>query len=341
MTGLKTFIVSLMVASASSVFAQSTVKGEWFNGCDEAQKVLGWKKCVADPRLFQCKEARDAVATCGGSSAGVSNPPSPPSGNRGNLLSFHNFENGLDYSQLKVIGSSNVPTITRGFACSGKSAARMELNAKAKIRPYRTEVKMTTGGGNNRRFTFRKDYWFGSALYLPSDGNWTQTDNSNPTLTQFHGRPDSGEVWRQPIIAFSRKSDGNFNLHVRADSKRITVNKKYSTNKTFSLGKMPIGKWIEMVWHVRFDPRGNGIVELWIDGRKRVSFRGEVGYNDDLPPDVSFGNYTSSWRPSNCSGSECRSWAGPDKVTRRHHFIDDIRIAENGGSYRDVVPICD
>jgi hypothetical protein len=55
----------------------SEPSGKWFNGCDEAEKVLTWTKC-------ECLEAQNAVDECnsGGDTPipPTSNPGSEPSG---------------------------------------------------------------------------------------------------------------------------------------------------------------------------------------------------------------------------------------------------------------------
>jgi hypothetical protein len=55
---------------------------------------------------------------------------------------------------------------------------------------------------------------------------------------------------------------------------------------------MPFARWVDMVFRFRQNTSGNGLLEVWMDGRRIVNHRGNLGFNTPGHKDyVKFGVY--------------------------------------------------
>ena len=83
---------------------------------------------------------------------------------------------------------------------AGKYAARVEVNSHEYDvggGRFRAEVTHNGAGGANQE----KERWFGFSVYLPDDWKAVSFPGSD-ILFQIHERPDKGEDWRSPPLAF-------------------------------------------------------------------------------------------------------------------------------------------
>ncbi len=173
-------------------------------------------------------------------------------------------------------------------------------------------------------FKQANEFWYGFKVYFPEDG--MRTDVSPEIIAQWHGRPDfdEGEDWRNPIALLDvRRDDMVFSCAY--SPKRVNVNEEKKQEVEVSLGKVPKNRWVSFVFHIKFDPFGEGVVEMWQDGESVLSRRGVgCGYNDELAPYFKYGFYKYSNRQSDHSS--------------RVIFFDDVRVGDSSASYSDVMP---
>ncbi len=247
------------------------------------------------------------------------------------ILLDSNFESG-NFEQYGWRLSGNPPSVTSsGPTCTGNNSLKSVLDYYESPASYRTEVSLTKNGGFPG-FKFRKDYWVGFAIYLP--GPWAP-DKFSETLVQWHGSPDLdlGEKWRNPILAlFPHNGTGTWKLKSRSDPRRISVdNNPPRKDRSFDLGPFETNKWTEFVFHIVFSYEGDGVLEVWKDGKKEFRHEGPTAFNDAKSPYLKMGIYKPSWHPKTTYG-------GVFEVSNRTVYHDDLRIGE---SFKDVAPNCD
>ena len=168
------------------------------------------------------------------------------------------------------------------------------------------------------------EFWYGFKVYFPEDG--MRRDVSPDMIAQWHGRPDfdKGEDWRNPIAFLDVRND-DMTFSCAYSPKEVNVNEEKKQEVSVSLGKVPKSRWVSFVFHIKFDPFGDGIVEMWQDGKSVLSRRGVgCGYNDELAPYFKYGFYKYSNRQSDHDS--------------RVIFFDDVRVGDSSASYNDVMP---
>ena len=167
--------------------------------------------------------------------------------------------------------------------------------------------------------------WYGFSVYLPKDG---MAVDSHPMLFfQLHATPDrdKNEPWRQPIAAMRIDPKGMVFCDWTYDTAPVSPkNKNIVKNRTTKLISHVSkwwDRWIDVVWRVRFDPFGAGLVQIWINGRQIVDQRTiPVGYHDKLGAYPSYGLYY---------------YAG--KGDRTHWiYFDDIRTGNEEASFSAI-----
>jgi hypothetical protein len=167
--------------------------------------------------------------------------------------------------------------------------------------------------------------WYGFSVYLPKDG---MTVDSYPMLFfQLHATPDhdQNEPWRQPISAMRIDPDGMVFCDWTYDTAEISPKNHNITKNRTSVPITPVSewwdRWTDVVWHVKYDPFGKGLVQIWIDGKQVVDRSNvAVGYNDKLGAFPSYGLYYHT-----------------GKGDRAHWiYFDDIRIGNEKATLSDV-----
>ena len=268
-------------------------------------------------------------------------------GSFGAILSVADFETGKDPLVSYGFGPSGNDTVSvvpdTKPVCSGKYSAEFSLDAYNDKVSYRTEL---TGGKilNQERSNLKigSEYWIGFAVFLPSA--WQKDPSGTEILWQLHGRPDSGESWRNPPMSLS--TDGEYWFFTRKWSslKLIKTKSDRMTSRTV-LGRVEKDKWVEFVFHIKISYSDDGLIEIWVNGEKRKAMRGGNTYNDDVGPYMKFGIYKSSWgqRPKWESNLANGRWPkGPvaSGFSKRLYYFDELRIGDQYESYGSVAPNC-
>lgn len=169
--------------------------------------------------------------------------------------------------------------------------------------------------------------WYGFSVYFPSEG--MRPEKAGMLFFQLHGSPnkDIGEPYRRPLASMSiRGEEFGYGFTWDADelspkNKNIAANFRGWRVKPES---SPYDRWVDIVWHVRLDWEGKGLVEVWIDGKQVGRHRDvSVGYNDVVGPYPSLGFYWYAGK-----GYEHRHWM----------YLDEVRIGNEMASYKTVAP---
>jgi Ca2+-binding RTX toxin-like protein len=110
-----------------------------------------------------------------------------------------------------------------------------------------------------------------------------QTNSADWLLVgQVHQTEDPGEPGISPPLAIEMAGE---RLRIVARSNpEATSSWATTTTKTLwsDAAALERGRWYDMKLEVRFDPFGGGLLNVWRDGQKIVSYAGAIGYNDQV-----------------------------------------------------------
>lgn len=172
--------------------------------------------------------------------------------------------------------------------------------------------------------------WFGFSNYFPSDG--TKTERNDWLFFQIHGSADKRlkEHSRNPPFSITLTKDGLAgSWKWDPDEKSITRTGKGTTHYKIPGAKSNyLDRWVDFVVHVKVDysNQKNGLVELWVDGKKVLNQHNiQFGYNDDKGIYPSWGMYFN----------------GNLDVMKSDHYLylDEVKMADfPNASYEDVAP---
>jgi hypothetical protein len=253
----------------------------------------------------------------------------PKSSRRKNLLYEETFESfwlfNNNYYSRNVNWSREIATpygVT--FVAPDENtkniAARFELR---KTDPIVAEGKRAELAGKPET---KANRWYGMSINLPADYD---TDSIPETIVQWHGTPDTdlGETGTNAPISLQTRN-GQYILKVQWATSPVNDHKNIDGSKLFDLGPVDKNKWTNFVFHINYSHQSNGVVYVWRDGIKLVSYEGPNSYNDKSYPYFKFGIYKWGWDNDSNNSS----------VTKRVLYMDNIRIGDENASYEDVVP---
>ncbi|QMU29714.1 polysaccharide lyase [Adhaeribacter radiodurans] len=231
---------------------------------------------------------------------------------RKNLLVEQRFESSAMSPFNKQVYKSHGFVLTSAESRSGSKSARIELR-KADYK-LRSEILLPAETSSNR--------WYGFSMKLPSSYWQTSTAvDSWDIIAQWHAMEDKGEAARFPPIALV-VSKGRLNVVMYWATRSNNTNSTISGKKVFDLGPVIKDKWVDFVFHINFSHQSDGVLDVWLNGTKSLTFRGPNSYNDNDHPYFKTGIYKRKW----------------GTISKRALFIDDIRTASGGASYNDVAP---
>ena len=114
-----------------------------------------------------------------------------------NVQNFSEYASYGTSSHMRLGASGNSPTISTQQARTGAKSARIYLNRRTSGSKYRTEA---TANGPKASLLFRRTYWIGFSIFVPSD--W-KVSSTGEALFQLHHRPPTwGEQHNfSPVLA--------------------------------------------------------------------------------------------------------------------------------------------
>jgi hypothetical protein len=104
-----------------------------------------------------------------------------------------------------------------------------------------------------------RDVWYGFSLLLPP--GFPVVDN-RLVITQFK----QSDVEGTPLVA-QRFRAGRHTLTIRSL-------RDGGSARTYRLPELRLGHWVDMVYHLRYSTGDDGRIEVWMDGRRVVSYAG-------------------------------------------------------------------
>lgn len=136
--------------------------------------------------------------------------------------------------------------------------------------------------GTLRRKLFREpfdtDRWYSFRTKLVEP--W-EKDFRSEVLAQWHSSPDPffSEGGRGPSLAI-RVYEDIFRITYGWDANFRTSDLRKSHRGELWRGRIITGRWVKWVMRVRWSHTERGIVEVWLDGTKIVSYKGPNTFND-------------------------------------------------------------
>jgi hypothetical protein len=118
-----------------------------------------------------------------------------------------------------------------------------------------------------------------------------QKNTVGVNVGQFHGTPDAGDYGSLGPVFAIRLVGERMRIVTRTDSDRITEARpadKFIYSDTTDIER---GHWYQMKVEIRFDPDGQGVINVWRDGEQLAHYKGGVGYNDAVGPYWKMGIY--------------------------------------------------
>jgi len=223
---------------------------------------------------------------------------------------------------------------------AGAFSMRCYLHRYESRHSYRTAVILAAdpdmppdARSNSYGFTMGEEYWIGFSTYIPNDFV-VDVEGLTDILFQAQALPDSGEIYRQPVLAIAIDED-RWEVKTRWDTQKFRDPSEGTTawsgsQKVYDepLGA-DIGKWTDWVIHVKWSYQSDGFLQLWRDGVQVVDRTGPNCSNDERGPQLSLGVYKWPWRES-FSFTSNTEW--------RLFYHDELRIGGAAASYEDVAP---
>jgi hypothetical protein len=215
------------------------------------------------------------------------------------------FDSGFESGLSGVSCSGNCPTITTNPVETGKNASNFLLTPSMNT-SYRTEGVLGTKG----KFQFGKQYQI-DFDYRYQD--WASDSDTDIAPFQIHNTPSSwssscagGAVGYAPFLMTTRSDQASFVIY---------------GDKVLWKGPVQKSQWIHLTVNFKISTGSDGFVDLWKDGVKVGSFKGQTSAKTDFCgkalgiPYFKMGVYKASWK--NGRGTD---------VSRRQMVIDNLVI---------------
>jgi Polysaccharide lyase len=136
---------------------------------------------------------------------------------------------------------------------------------------------------SGRHALIGRDVWYGFSFLIPP--GFPVVDN-RLVIAQWKQYGVSGS----PLVA-ERFRNGTHDLTIRL------TDSAWGRRKSYALPTIAFGRWNDMVYHIRFSRRDDGLVEVWMNGSRVVTFKGVTAFKegeDDIYN--KFGLYRDRWK---------------------------------------------
>lgn len=234
------------------------------------------------------------------------------------------FDNGIDSGWARELCCDHSAQIVSSPVRSSSPDSR------AIKFTYRKTDYLRNGTTKRAELKLREYYpigserWYKFSMYIPT--TWQNTKQGF-IINQFGQRPDDGEEGHVPAL-FLVTDGQKLRLGSRWDPRRHTTSKDSVKDQGWDLGSLPKGRWVDMVYHVKWSYGSDGILEVYKDGEKVVSKQGPNCYNDESGVTMKLGLYASGIR------------ADPEDYDFEEQVIyyDAVQIADSSGNLLSTDP---
>jgi hypothetical protein len=131
--------------------------------------------------------------------------------------------------------------------------------------------------------------WYGFSFFIPT--NFPQED-TRLVIGQWWAKNKKwlDEPGRPPPLCQDYEN-GRFTIVLRWSADRVVKESDPHRTVLYKSNRLPLGKWNDFIYHVKWSYKNDGFVEVWHNGERILNYRGPVGYNDDIGPTFKFGLY--------------------------------------------------
>ena len=228
---------------------------------------------------------------------------------RQNLILDKGFEGANPFSGLSTDQANTSTSIQAStkYAHEGTQSFRAEVkqNDPPKSSGYRAELTGFPADQGER--------WYGWSMYFEtpaSNGNWTGGYGGH--VVQWHPDNSSGSA---SLALWG--SDGVWDVCVNPTGSG-SVSHQSKTAAGGSLEKIQVGKWYDIVMHVKWSAGTDGIIEMWKNGVLYFKQTGKA----TTTTGVYFKFGMNRWSMTN-------DWV---------IYYDNLRIGNANATYKDVAP---
>lgn len=131
-----------------------------------------------------------------------------------------------------------------------------------------------------------EDFWFGIGFYLP---NW-EISQDEQVVAQWH--MNEGGAAFSPFFAVAVQGN-SFRIQAQANTESVESKRAFFKVVDVRSATLPVNKWSYIITHARISPKthGDGFLDVWLDGRKIVEYKGPLGYPTQGNAFLKFGHY--------------------------------------------------
>ena len=162
------------------------------------------------------------------------------------------------------------------------------------------------------------------------------TDPQPEAVAQWHGTPDLdlGETYCSPPVCIYVEN-GHYIIWIKTSAKAVNATlsggQSFSVLKSFDVGPVQKGVWVDWAFHIKWSWKSDGLVEVWKNKVKVVTYANAPSMcNDKQYPYFKLGIYKWPWmNPTTASKST---------VSKRVLYVDEVRIGTSLSNLDDVSP---
>lgn len=189
-------------------------------------------------------------------------------------------------------------------AYRGVKSARFEIRQNQPLVASGKRSEATIIKGSLGKIT--NNAWYSFAVYFPSAGY--EYDYEREVINQWY---QSGS----PATS----------LRTKKDRILLETGNTPERRKQFDLGPITKNRWHTFVFHFIHSYGSEGLIEVWQNGTKKLTYKGGNMYNDVLPK-WKVGLYKSAFK------------YGTSAVSRRIIYFDNIKVGNETATYNTMNP---
>jgi hypothetical protein len=220
------------------------------------------------------------------------------------ILFDENFEGPTPFVKAYLIETGTWPYALQFVSdpvYRGNTAARFEVRKNQPLvhhgkRAEVTIIKKLPG----------KEMWYSFAVFFPSAG--FEYDSEREIINQWY-----------------QKGSPATSLRVRKDQLYLEAGATPDTRKEFNLCLLKKDVWYELVIHIIHSNQGDGLIEIWLNGKKTTIHHGGNMYAGDFPK-WKIGIYKPSFK------------YGTSLAQNRVVYFDNIKVGDGNATYQIMRP---
>lgn len=221
-----------------------------------------------------------------------------------NALTYLSYTSPTAYGSLQKTATYSITRVNT-TARTGSYSTRYELRKTDAMVGYGKRSEALRYSRSEP--VVKVERWYAASYYLPSD---YVTDAAPEGVTQWHTN-----IGSPPLSLWTQNGQW-----------RIT---RFGNKQTI-VGNYEKNKWTDFVFHVKWSTGSDGLIEVWKNGVKVLTFNGAtILSGTTYGAYMRTGIYKWPWNPTSSIVSS---------TTKRVIYVDDVRIGNEYATYNDVAP---